>query len=200
VTGDTGSQRFETKPSAIQTGSRGAREARASHSRTGPLGPFSASSISAISRQAWAVGCAPSTKSGVKAARAFLKSRAESAVLRQYVAAFRRIGRKGGKFFDPRDALTVRLVLQRFEIEIAQLRMRIFGPDRLHEFERPFLIAVAQQRPHRYGRRRREAGTALARLSRKMQRVMRMCALFLKRHRGLDYGSEPLRRLDVDRF
>ena len=50
VTGDTGAQCSETKPSATQAGSRGARTALDSYCRTLPWSPLSASSMSASSR------------------------------------------------------------------------------------------------------------------------------------------------------
>ena len=56
LTGDTGIQRSETKPSAVQAGSRGARSARAIHSRARPSSPLSRCSISAISAAARCVG------------------------------------------------------------------------------------------------------------------------------------------------
>src|SRR5665811_1847454 len=46
--GDTGSQRSDTTPSAVHTGSPAARMARPIHSRTRPSSPCSLSSISAI--------------------------------------------------------------------------------------------------------------------------------------------------------
>src|SRR6478752_3399097 len=46
--GDTGNQRSDTTPSAVQTGSPEARIARVIHSRTRPSSPCSVSSSSAI--------------------------------------------------------------------------------------------------------------------------------------------------------
>ena len=48
VTGDTGAQRSDTTPSAVQAGSRGALTARASHSRTRPAWPCCSPSMRAM--------------------------------------------------------------------------------------------------------------------------------------------------------
>ena len=77
VTGETGAQRSETTPSAVQAGSRGALTARASHSRTRPAWPCCSPSMRAISV---ATRCVrrPSS-SGSSALRASSHSRASMA-------------------------------------------------------------------------------------------------------------------------
>ena len=73
LAGDTGIQRSETRPSAVQAGSRAACSARAIHSRARPSSPLWRCSSSAISSATRWVGC---FSNGLSALRAIANSSA----------------------------------------------------------------------------------------------------------------------------